>query len=148
MATYSYKAKTPDGRVIDGVIEAENDEQLNARMKAQKLIVVSVTKQSGGLMSLFKMGPRVSTSAIAIFSRQFATMITAGLPVLQALNIQVEQMEDKVFKGVLTKIRDDIGGGANLSDAMSKFPGVFNTLYCSMIKAGESDQETLIIPPP
>jgi len=137
LATYSYKAKTPDGRVIDGVIEAENDEQLNARMKAQKLIVVSVTKQSGGLMSLFKMGPRVSTSAIAIFSRQFATMITAGLPVLQALNIQVEQMEDKVFKGVLTKIRDDIGGGANLSDAMSKFPGVFNTLYCSMIKAGE-----------
>jgi type IV pilus assembly protein PilC len=64
-------------------------------------------------------------------------MITAGLPVLQALTILCDQQEDKIFKNVLVKIRDDIGGGSNLSDAMTKFPSVFNTLYCNMIKAGE-----------
>jgi len=136
LATFSYKAKTPDGRVIDGIVEADNEEAMNAKMKAQKLIVISVTKQ-GGLASIFRMGPKVKTDQISIFSRQFSTMISAGLPVLQALNILVEQTEDKVFKEVLAKIRDDIGAGANLSDAMSKFPGVFDSLYCNMIKAGE-----------
>ena len=64
-------------------------------------------------------------------------MISAGLPVLQSLNILSEQTEDKVFKDVLAKIRDDIGSGANLSDAMTKYPSIFSNLYCNMIKAGE-----------
>jgi len=137
MPTYSYKARTPDGRVIDGVIEADSEQTLQHKMKTQKLTVISVTKTGGGFMALFNVGPQVKTSEISIFSRQFSTMITAGLPVLQALNILCEQQEDKVFKNVLTKIRDDIGSGANLSDGMAKFPSVFNTLYCNMIKAGE-----------
>lgn len=136
MATFSYKAKTPDGRVIDGRIEAESEEALEHSMKQQKLTIVSVTK-TGGFASLFNMGPRVKTATVSIFSRQFSTMITAGLPVLQALNILCEQQDNKTFKEVLIKIRDDIGSGANLSDAMSKYPGIFDNLYCNMIKAGE-----------
>ncbi len=136
MPTFSYKAKTPDGRVIDGVIEADSEATLQHKMKQQKLVVISVTQQ-GGLAAMFNTGPQVKTAMISIFSRQFSTMISAGLPVLQALNILGEQQEDKVFKGVLIKIRDDIGSGSNLSDAMSKFPSVFNTLYCNMVKAGE-----------
>ncbi|MFW6210588.1 MAG: type II secretion system F family protein [bacterium] len=133
---FSYKAKTADGRVIDGQIDVDNEELLKSKLKAQKLTVVSVTKQ-GGLAAIFKTGPKVSTELLSIFSRQFSTMIGAGLPVLQALNILVEQQEDKVFKDVLGKVRDDIGSGANLSDAMAKFPGVFDNLYVNMIKAGE-----------
>jgi type IV pilus assembly protein PilC len=136
VATFSYKAKTPDGRVIDGRIEAESEEALEHSMKQQKLTIVSVTK-TGGFASLFNMGPRVKTATVSIFSRQFSTMITAGLPVLQALNILCEQQDNKTFKEVLIKIRDDIGSGANLSDAMSKYPGIFDNLYCNMIKAGE-----------
>jgi type IV pilus assembly protein PilC len=136
LATFNYKVRTPDGRVIDGQIEAENEAALDHKMKQQKMTLISVTKQ-GGLASIFNMGPKVKTQQISIFSRQFSTMITAGLPVLQALNILCEQQEDKIFKEVLGKIRDDIGGGANLSDAMTKYPSVFNTLYCNMIKAGE-----------
>ena len=128
--------RTPDGRVIDGQIEAENEAALDHKMKQQKMTLISVVRQ-GGLASVFNMGPKVKTLQISIFSRQFSTMITAGLPVLQALNILCEQQEEKVFRGVLVKIRDDIGGGSNLSDAMTKFPSVFNTLYCNMIKAGE-----------
>ncbi len=136
MANFSYKAKTPDGRVIEGQIDAADEAALQNIMKQQKLVIVSIVK-TGGLASIFNMGPKVLTSEISIFSRQFSTMITAGLPVLQALSILCDQQEDKIFKGVLTKIRDDIGSGANLSDAMMKFPSVFSTLYCNMIKAGE-----------
>jgi len=136
LATFNYKVRTPDGRVIDGQIEAENEAALDHKMKQQKMTLISVVRQ-GGLASVFNMGPKVKTLQISIFSRQFSTMITAGLPVLQALNILCEQQEEKVFRGVLVKIRDDIGGGSNLSDAMTKFPSVFNTLYCNMIKAGE-----------
>lgn len=136
MPVFSYKAKTPDGRVIDGQIDIENEDALIQRLKSQKLTLVSATK-TGGLAALFKMGPKVKTEQISVFARQFSTMISAGLPVLQSLNILVEQTEDKVFKNVLTKVRDDIGSGANLSDAMSKFPTVFDALFCNMIKAGE-----------
>lgn len=136
MPVFSYKAKTPEGRVIDGQLDVESETILMQRLKAQKLTLVSATK-TGGFLALFKLGPRVKTEQIAIFARQFSTMIGAGLPVLQSLNILVEQTEDKVFKDVLTRIRDDIGSGATLSDAMSKFPTIFDSLFCNMIKAGE-----------
>ncbi len=136
MPVFSYKAKTPDGRVIDGQIDIDSEDALIQRLKAQKMTLVSVTK-SGGLAALLKLGPKVKTEQITIFARQFSTMIGAGLPVLQSLNILVEQTEDKIFKDVLIKIRDDIGSGANLSDAMSKFPSIFDSLFCNMIKAGE-----------
>ena len=136
MPTFNYKVKTPDGRVIDGQIEAESEAALDHKLKQQTMTIIAVTRQ-GGLVSIFNLGPKVKTQQIAIFSRQFSTMITAGLPVLQALTILCDQQEDKIFKNVLVKIRDDIGGGSNLSDAMTKFPSVFNTLYCNMIKAGE-----------
>jgi type IV pilus assembly protein PilC len=136
MPMFSYKAKSPDGRVIDGQLDVDSEATLAARLKAQKMTLVSATKQ-GGLAYIFKLGPRVSAKSVSIFSRQFATMISAGLPVLQSLNILVDQNEEKVFKQVIAKVRDDIGSGANLSDAMSKFPNVFNPLYCNMIKAGE-----------
>jgi len=136
MALYSYKARTPDGRVIDGQIDADNESGLANKLRSQKLTLVSSTKQ-GGLKYIFQTGPKVKTVEVSIFSRQFSTMIAAGLPVLQALNIQVEQTENKVFKQVLAKVRDDIGSGGNLSDSMAKFPSIFNPLYCNMIKAGE-----------
>lgn len=136
MAMFSYKARTPYGRVIDGQIEVPDEATLIARLKAQKMSLVSSTKQ-GGLAAIFRTGPKVKTDQITIFCRQFSTMISAGLPVLQALTILCDQTEDKVFKAVLIKVKDDIGGGANLSDAMSKFPSVFDTLFCNMIRAGE-----------
>ncbi len=136
MPMFSYKAKTPDGRVIDGQIDATDEATLQHRMKQQKMTLISVTKV-GGWAAIFQTGPRVKTDQVTMFCRQFSTMISAGLPVLQALNILCEQSDDKVFREVLTKIRDDIGSGANLSDAMTKFPSVFDTLFCNMIRAGE-----------
>jgi type IV pilus assembly protein PilC len=136
MTMFSYKARTPDGRVIDGQIDVQDEATLAQKLKAQKMSLVSATKQ-GGWAAIFRTGPKVKLADVTIFCRQFSTMISAGLPVLQALNILCEQTEDKIFREVLTKIRDDISGGANLSDAMTKFPSVFDTLFCNMIRAGE-----------
>jgi type IV pilus assembly protein PilC len=79
----------------------------------------------------------VTISDVAIFSRQFSTMINAGLPVLQCLAIIADQQENVTFKNILHSIKDDIGSGGNLSDSMAKHPKVFNELYVNMVRSGE-----------
>ena len=81
--------------------------------------------------------PSVSISDVSIFSRQFSTMINAGLPVLQCLSIIADQQDNATFKKVITAIKDDIGSGGNLSDAMAKHPKIFDELYVNMIRSGE-----------
>jgi type IV pilus assembly protein PilC len=90
----------------------------------------------GALFSKFtEAGPAVSD--VAIFSRQFSTMINAGLPVLQCLAIIAEQQTKPGFKRIINQIKDDIGSGGNLSDSMAKHPKVFNELYVNMVRSGE-----------
>ncbi len=84
-----------------------------------------------------KKGGKVTTKDIVVFSRQFSTMVNAGLPILQGLTIVAEQAENPDFRAVMTKVRDDISNGVPLSDAMAKYPKVFSTLYVNMVKAGE-----------
>ncbi len=81
--------------------------------------------------------PKVSISDVAIFSRQFSTMINAGLPVLQCLAIIADQQVNPTFKSIVNQIKDDIGSGGNLSDSMAKHPKVFDELYVNMIRSGE-----------
>ena len=81
--------------------------------------------------------PSVSVGDVAIFSRQFSTMINAGLPVLQCLSIIADQQVNPTFKSVVNQIKDDIGSGGNLSDSMAKHPKVFDELYVNMIRSGE-----------
>lgn len=81
--------------------------------------------------------PKVEVGDVAIFSRQFSTMINAGLPVLQCLSIIAEQSTNPTFKSVLLNIKDEIGSGGNLSDAMAKHPAVFDELYVNMVRSGE-----------
>ena len=82
--------------------------------------------------------PKVSISDVAIFSRQFSTMINAGLPVLQCLSIIADQQVNPTFKRIVNQIKDDIGSGGNLSDSMAKHPKVFDELYVNMIRSGEA----------
>lgn len=79
----------------------------------------------------------VTVSDVAIFSRQFSTMINAGLPVLQCLSIIADQQQNATFRRVINQIKDDIGSGGNLSDSMQKHPKVFNELYVNMVRSGE-----------
>jgi type IV pilus assembly protein PilC len=94
---------------------------------------------SGGFVEFLKRlnAAAVSIQDVAIFSRQFSTMINAGLPVLQCLSIIAEQQVNATFKKVINGLKDDIGSGGNLSDAMAKHPKVFNELYVNMVRSGE-----------
>lgn len=93
----------------------------------------------GGIAGFFKRlnAKAVTISDVAIFSRQFSTMINAGLPVLQCLSIIADQQENETFKAIIHQIKDDIGSGGNLSDSMQKHPDVFNELYVNMVRSGE-----------
>ena len=96
-------------------------------------------KKGGGFdfKKMFEGKAKVSVGEVAIFSRQFSTMINAGLPVLQCLSIIADQQANMGFRKVITSIKDDIGSGGNLSDSMAKHPGVFDELYTNMIRSGE-----------
>lgn len=140
MPTFKYKAKNNMGKVIDGTIDAQNEAAAAAALRQKRLDVVSISGMSGldnFLASLTKKGGKVTTKDVVVFSRQFSTMVNAGLPILQGLSIVAEQAENPEFRVVMTKVRDDISNGIPLSEAMAKFPKVFSTLYVNMVKAGE-----------
>ena len=140
MPSFKYKARNSMGKVIEGIIDAENEAGVAAALRQKRLEFVSASP-AGGLSSflgaLTKKGGKVTTKDIVIFSRQFSTMVNAGLPILQGLTIVAEQAENPDFRAVMTKVRDDISNGVPLSDAMAKYPKVFTTLYVNMVKAGE-----------
>jgi type IV pilus assembly protein PilC len=137
MPKFKYKAKNQMGKTVEGTLEAANEADLTAQLRQRRMELVS-SSQSLGMSKFFDfMGGGVTTKDIVIFSRQFSTMVSAGLPILQGLNIIAEQSENKTFKKILEKIRDDISNGLPLSDAMGKHPKAFSQLYVSMIRAGE-----------
>lgn len=140
MPTFKYKAKNNLGKVIEGTIDAEAESAVAAALRQKRLEVVSVSAAGGlgGFLSaLNKKGGKVTTKDVVVFSRQFSTMVNAGLPILQGLTIVAEQAENPDFRVVMTKVRDDISNGVPLSEAMAKYPKVFTTLYVNMVKAGE-----------
>jgi type IV pilus assembly protein PilC len=140
MPSFKYKARNQMGKIVEGILEAESEGAVAAALRQKRLEFVSASGVSGFseyMSKLFGKGGKVTSRDIVIFSRQFATMINAGLPILQGLTIVAEQAENPAFRAVMTKIRDDISNGVPLSDAMAKYPKAFNTLYVSMIKAGE-----------
>src|SRR6185295_1605348 len=140
MPTYKYKARNNLGKVTEGTVVAESESAVAAILRQKRLEVVSVSA-GGGLAaiwaSLNSKGGKVTTKDVVVFSRQFSTMVNAGLPILQGLTIVAEQAENPDFRVVMTKIRDDISNGVPLSDAMAKHPKAFTTLYVNMVKAGE-----------
>jgi type IV pilus assembly protein PilC len=140
MPNYKYSGKNAQGKSVSGSISAENEAAAMNRLRGQKIQVAALTLKAGfNPFAAIKrlMGPGVSITDISIFSRQFATMINAGLPVLQALSIIGEQTPNAAFKKIIQSLKDDIGSGGNLSDSMGRFPQVFDELYVNMIRSGE-----------
>ena len=140
MPNYKYSGKNAQGKNVSGSISAENEAAAMNRLRGQKIQVAALNISAGfNPFAAIKrmMGPGVSITDISIFSRQFATMINAGLPVLQALSIIGEQTPNAAFKKIIQSLKDDIGSGGNLSDSMGRFPQVFDELYVNMIRSGE-----------
>src|ERR687895_628868 len=138
--SYAYKVRTKEGRVLEGKMEASGEGAVAARLRQQGLVPVQITKDAKVSMKkeIQLRAPKVKLKDLAIFSRQFATMINSGLSLLRTLNILAEQTENQTLAKTIGFLRDDIERGSSLSGAMSKHPKVFNTLFVSMVKAGET----------
>jgi type IV pilus assembly protein PilC len=135
--TYAYKVRDRGGNLISGTLVADNEALVLQRLREQGLTPLEVGKQSRGLnIELTK--KKVKLKELAVFSRQFATMVNSGLPILRALAILSDQTSNAELAKALSACRVDIEQGASLSAAIQKHPKIFNDLYVSMVKSGET----------
>ena len=136
MAQFIYEAKTRTGEVRTGTLEADDEAAAGVKLSQQQLTPVSV-KKKGFEFKLPGGGGSVSQKEIIIFTRQFSTMIDAGLPLVQCLEILSSQTESPAFQRVLKQVKSDVEGGNTFSDSLEKHPQVFDVLYCNLVRAGE-----------
>lgn len=150
MATFSYKALDKSGKEIRGSIEATGEDAVVERLRSMGYYVTQVNKHKTGLgqadlndLPIVRMFQKIISRGkvglkhMAAFSRQLATLIGAGLPLLRSLQILGEQVEDRNLKDAIHSLQDDVEAGNSLSEAMAKHPRIFNRLYVNMVKAGE-----------
>ena len=143
MPVFVWQGKTAQGKVLKGEMEALNIEAVYARLRSQRIqpIPARVKEKGTGLDTEIKipgLGPKVLPYDVMLFTRQFSTMIDAGLPIVQSLDILAEQTENKPLKGTIRLVRRDVSGGTTLADALEKHPKVFDDLYVNMVRAGEA----------
>jgi len=146
MPKYRYQAKNPQGRKLTGTIIAENENDAVGELRKQNLTVLNVKAEGAkggqsfltGLFSQKAPKPRIKGDDLVVFTRQLATMVSAGIPLLESLEILQEQAEDKGFKFVLGTVVDDVRSGTDLSNALSRHPRVFKNIYVNMVRAGEA----------
>jgi len=139
MPTFAYVVKDKSGKTHSGTLDIESRNALIERLWKQEFVVLSIEEREQGKGSVLKVGqPGVKTDQLVIFSRQLATMVDSGIPVVAALDVLADQVEDRTFKTILQKLRDDVEAGSSLSEATSKHPKVFSDFFVNMVKAGES----------
>ena len=141
MPVFAYKAKGADGNVTEGLVDAAEQKAAVDRLRSQKLVILEIHEKTAGPMdaiaAFFKSKGHVTNQNLVLFSRQLSTLVSAGVPIVQGLNILENQAENPAFKECLNAVRTDIEGGLSISDALKKHPDAFPELYTSMIKAGE-----------
>ncbi|MDC2969415.1 type II secretion system F family protein [Candidatus Pelagibacter sp.] len=143
--TYTYKGISA-GKYVEGTIEAINQDEASFKLKEQKIIITKLIrtkkkaaekkKSAGGGFSLFK--KKITPGDVVIFSKQFATMVKAGLPILNVLSMLRDQLEHPELKIIVEDIRKNLEGGLTLSKCFEKYPKIFDNVYINLIKAGEA----------
>lgn len=141
MPLYEYAVKDEAGKDITGVQEAENVQALVSAFRQKRYTVVNVKEaKKGGVstrLTVRKRNRPIRLDDIVVFTRQFATMIEAGVPVVQSLDILGEQMDNPSFQRIIRDVYTQVEGGKNFSESLENHKKVFSTLYISMIRAGE-----------
>ncbi|MEE8185549.1 MAG: type II secretion system F family protein [Thermodesulfobacteriota bacterium] len=133
---FKWSGKTPKGTIQKGELTANSKEEVIAHIRRQNIIPTIVTEKPKPLFSF--PGGRANDKDIVVFTRQFATMIDAGLPLVQALEILSKQTENKTLAKVVSEVKVDVEGGSTYADALKKHPRIFSELYANMVAAGES----------
>lgn len=143
MPVFVWEGKNSAGKLVKGELEARDLQAVFNNLKAQRIIpnAKKIREKGKGLEMEIKIpgfGPKVKPKDVVIFTRQFATMIDAGLPLVQALDILARQHENKAFKKVLFGVKEKVETGGTLADGMAKFPEAFDNLFVNMVDAGEN----------
>ncbi|RJO66435.1 MAG: type II secretion system F family protein [Myxococcales bacterium] len=138
MPTFKWEGKTRNGEVKRGTMDATDEQAVILRLKQQQITPGAIKKSAGALeFKIPGLEPRVKSKSLVIFTRQFATMIDAGLPLVQGLDILAAQNDDKVMQKVLYHVKNDVESGSTFAAALEKHKDVFDDLYISLVSAGE-----------
>jgi type IV pilus assembly protein PilC len=140
MPTFAYTGRTASGEPRKGDIDAMNVAQATAALRRQQIIPSSITEKKGIGSIQIKipgLGPGIKTKELVVFTRQFATMIDAGLPLVQCLEILASQQDNPEFQRVIYDVKSSVEGGATFADSLKKHPKVFDALFVNLIAAGE-----------
>lgn len=135
MAEFVWEARARTGELRRGVMEADDEPAVQARLRGQQLMPTKIKKKSAALN--FKFGTGVDLRDVVTFTRLFATMIDAGLPIVQCLDILCNQTDNKNFAVVLRDVKANVEQGATFSDSLRRHPKVFDALYVNLVQAGE-----------
>lgn len=141
MAVFQYTARDPMGRVITGVLEAENGAQVASRLREMGLFITAIEPVRAGpgeARGLWDLLRGISLRELALMSRQFATMVNSGLSLVRALGILEQQTSNPKLRRILAQVRSDVEQGRTLADSMAKHPQAFSSLYVNMVRAGEA----------
>jgi type IV pilus assembly protein PilC len=141
-ATFAYKVRDQTGQVIEGSLEAEDQTLVVGKLRQMGYTPIAIEQQTSSSLKVDVkipgFGPKVKLKDVAVFSRQFATMIDSGLSLIRSLAILSDQTENEELSRVAATVRLDVERGASLSAALSRHPKVFNHLYIAMVKSGEA----------
>lgn len=137
---FRYAAKEKTGRPVNGITEATDQKALVEALRKQELIIISIKEEKKKEKAHFasKFGGKVKLGELVLFSRQMATMIDSGIPLVQALEILSEQIENKGFRAIVIEVKKDVSSGSGFHEALAKHPRAFSVLFVNMVKAGES----------
>jgi len=142
MPIYEYKGVNAGGKSISGVLDGESLKTVKAKLRKDGIVVLEVQEGSAVRAARSREfsfgGGRVKAGDLANATRQLATLISSGLPLMEALNVLVDQEENEALKGALASVRDSVRGGSSLTDALKTNAKVFSPLYGNMVAAGEA----------
>lgn len=141
MVEYLYRVKDQSGRMQEAVAQAESPSALRARLSARGMEVVDIRPRAGGAgggLATIAFFEQVKLRDMVVFSRQFSAMVGSGVAMLRALTIMVEQCENPKMKRTLDSVRRQVETGTSLSDSLARHPDVFDKLFVSMVRAGET----------
>lgn len=142
MAVYQYRARDKAGKILTSQMEAETEAQVREALRSKNLMIMEIKAPATGLNADVRIPGLTDRppglKQVAVFSKQLATLINAGVPLVQSLAILQKQVDNKNFQDILKKVRNDIESGTPLSDALQQHPKVFGRLFINLVRAGET----------
>ena len=135
-STFSWEGKNKEGRIVKGEISASSQDLVKAELRKQGIIPKKVKKKASGFFGASK-GKPIKSADISMFSRQMATMMKAGVPLVQSFEITADGLANKNMSALILNVKAEVEAGGTFADALKKYPQHFDDLFCNLVEAGE-----------